>query len=218
MVTLGGILGSWSASAQSFTPFGPLSSAGDSDTSPVLPIDGQSAIKTHVDLAGTVNFTPSYGTPAGATETYTVTWRNVTLNLISASGGLLPSEPVTLDLGTISKSFTVTLPATKPPSSYPTYNFNFSVSQNFSTDYVAPILPGDDNFAVTLNTIGVPTFIGGKTPDNWSASLVISGTLGVDAPTGIGPGGPMVPEPASYAAAVGTVLMGFGLVRRWNRV
>ena len=209
---IGGLLCGGTAFAQSIAPFattfGPLHNAGDFDGSPVLTVFGSQRIDTIVNFGAAVTVTPSYGTPAGSTETYTVKWNHVILTLQSASGSL-STEPAILDLGTISKTFEVTLPAVRPPGSYASYTFNFSVNKVFRIDYNLAGAPlNTDNFIVTVDTISNPQFSGGKTQSG-SSTVTIGGKI-----TAVNASAPPIPEPAEYAALSGLGLLGFAFLRR----
>lgn len=209
---IGGFLGGGVSLAQSLAPFattfGPLTSPGDFDATPILTVFGSQRLDTRVNFSAKVTLTPSYGTPAGATETYTVQWNNVALSLSSASGSL-SAEPTPLNLGTISHSFTITLPSVRPPGSYGSYTFNFSVSKLFHTDYNlagAPITT--DNFMVVFESLSAPIYSGGKT-ESGSSTVTIGGKL-----TAVNASNPPIPEPSEYAALSGWGLLGFALLRR----
>jgi hypothetical protein len=209
---IGGLICGGTAFAQSVAPFvapfGPLHSPGDFDGSPVLTVYGSQKVDTMVNFAASVTLTPSYGTPAGSTETYTVKWNHVALTLESASG-LLGTEPTVLDMGPISRTFTITLPPVRPPGSYGSYNFTFSVSRPFHVDYN---LAGDplvtDNFVVTLAEISNPQYSGGKTQSG-SSTVTIGGKI-----TAVNATNPPIPEPSEYALFSGLGLLGFAIWRR----
>ena len=143
---LGGLLGGGAAYAQSLAIFGPLNSPGDVDSSPVLTTINRSGITAHVDFTATVTITPGYGSPLGATENYTATWNDLTLNLAALNGSFAGNSSTTLDLGPISQTFAVTLPSIKPPGSFASYTYQFTVSQNFHLTYTAPTAPMTTDF------------------------------------------------------------------------
>ncbi len=196
------------ALAQSLAVFGPLNNAGDVDNSPVLTTINKSGVIAHVDFTATVTLTPSYGSPLGATENYTATWNDVTLNLAALNGSFGSSSSTTMELGPISQSFSITLPGTRPPGSFSSYSYQFTVSQDFHLSYTAPIAPTtSDSFSVTLQSISNPIFSGGKT-ESGSADVAISGTL--KAGRTLAP----IPEPSTYSAIAAFGLLGFAFIRR----
>jgi hypothetical protein len=157
---VGGLAAIAGASAASLMPFGPLQAVTDFTTGPLDTPSGLASVTPQVSFSANATVTPDLGSPAGATESYSVTWNSVRLTLGSSSGGLQPAKPVTLDLGTIARTVTVTLPGTEPPGGYAPIDFQVTYSQDFTTGYVPP--GSTDGFAVTLSVLSSPIFVGGK--------------------------------------------------------
>lgn len=205
---IGSLMAVRPAFAQSLAVFGPLSSPGDYDNSPVLTTINRSGLTARVDFTATITLTPGYGSPLGSTENYTATWNDVKLNLTALNGSFGSSSSTLLDLGPISQTFSITIPDKRPPGSFASYTYQFTASQNFHLTYTAPDAPTEtDNFSVTLVSVSNPTFSGGKT-ESGSADVAVSGNL--KTAKHVSP----IPEPSAYATLVAFGLIGYSIYRR----